>query len=386
MIRRLFLGAGALLVLTADADAQVYSISEPRARGIYVHGAAESPLTVLARLHKAGDRLAFEAGALALLEKARKADAALPAHLSARLSDYLGHAERDYYNIVWPGTGADGKPTVHRVLVRRGMAPQHATRILGVEHTTVERRTDEPRVYDVLLADDQTATLHSVWVFTPGENPLIAQIPAVVGKIDPLKVIGAWAGTANIAAAIRIEIREPRMLTKRAKIEVRDAITTQPPAGGVETVATGTTALSNIPLTRMSFGVMTGLMVGRPSMDEPRVSVQNGVIAKAPIERAMTMVVLNMHPRAYDADWPDVTWAERLRFFAGAVLTPDFGLTAGAGIGVVRGLSLNAGGVLLFSNTLKDGETIGEKPIDGNDPFKAGRNLSGFIGLSYAFK
>lgn len=387
MIRRLSLGAAALVLFAAtSASAQVYSISKQRARAIYVHGQKESPLTALTKRHREGDRLEFEKEALTLLQKAVDADTALPAHLTGDLKNYLSHPERDYYNIVWQALGADSKPAVHRVLVRKGMAPQHATRILGVRHKTRERQAGETRVFDVLLSDDQSASLHSVWVFTPGENPLVAQIPAVIGKIDPIKAVAAAAGKANVASGLRIEVREADMIADRAKIEVRDSISTDPPAGGTQTVVSGVTALSNIPLTRMSFGVMTGLMIGRPSMKEPRVSVQNGVLANAPIERAMTMVVLNVHPDAYDADWPDFTWAERFRFFGGAVLTPDVGLTAGAGIGLVRGLSVNAGGVLLLSNTLKRGETLGQKPVDTNDPFKAGRNLSAFVGLSYAFK
>jgi len=117
-------------------------------------------------------------------------------------------------------------------------------------------------------------------------------------------------------------------------------------AGGAK-VITGESTLANTPLTRFSYGLMGGLLVGHPRIKEPRVKVENGKIVSAPMDHALTIVVVNMHPAAYDAEWPVVSMAERFRFFGGAVLTPDFGATVGAGFGIVRGLSINIGVALL---------------------------------------
>jgi hypothetical protein len=149
---------------------------------------------------------------------------------------------------------------------------------------------------------------------------------------------------------------------------------------------TGESTLTNTPLTRLSFGVMSGLLIGRTSLKEARVKMDGGKIANAPLERALTMVVLNIHPQAFDAEWNRMSREERLRVFFGTVLTPDFGFTAGAGLGIVRGLAFNAGAVFLLSETVKAGEKVGDPPKDTKDPFRSQLGIGGFIGFSYAFK
>jgi hypothetical protein len=187
-------------------------------------------------------------------------------------------------------------------------------------------------------------------------------------------------------------------------VEAEASCRTQPPAGGVDPLAAvedafkglvanggakvvnGTATLTNTPLTRLSFGLMGGLLIGHPTLKAPRVKVDSGKIVNAPMEHTLSMVVLNIHPSPYDAEWPEVTWSERFRFFAGAVLTPDFGVTAGAGVGLVRGLSVNAGVAFMASNRLKDQEAVGQAPVNANDPFRYQLATAGFIGVGYAFK
>lgn len=156
-------------------------------------------------------------------------------------------------------------------------------------------------------------------------------------------------------------------------------------SGGARTV-TGEASAVNQPLTRLSYGLMTGLLIGNTTLKEARVKVDAGKIVNAPLDRALTMVVLNIHPWAYDSEWPRVSWAERLRAFAGGVITPDFGLTAGVGLGLVRGLTVNGGAVWLFMETPKANERVGEAPQDTNDPFRSRVGLGGFVGFSYTFK
>jgi hypothetical protein len=156
-------------------------------------------------------------------------------------------------------------------------------------------------------------------------------------------------------------------------------------SGGAR-VVTGETSAVNQPFTRLSYGLMSGLLIGNTTLKEARVEVDGGKIVNAPLDRALTMVVLNIHPWTYDIEWPKVSWAERFRTFAGGVITPDFGLTAGVGLGLVRGLTVNGGAVWLFMETPKANERVGEAPQDTNDPFRSRVGFGGFVGLSYTFK
>lgn len=156
-------------------------------------------------------------------------------------------------------------------------------------------------------------------------------------------------------------------------------------AGGAKTTV-GDSVLTNLPRTRLGFGILAGMLVGHPSLEEDRVKVDGGKIVKAPFDRNLSMVVLNFHPKGYDSEWPRMSMAERLRLFVGGVLTPDFGVSAGIGVGLVRGLSVNIGAAWLLSETLKPGETLGEPPLNSNDPFKTKVATTGFVGFSYAFK
>lgn len=156
-------------------------------------------------------------------------------------------------------------------------------------------------------------------------------------------------------------------------------------AGGAQ-VVTGTASLTNTPYTRFSYGLMGALLVGHPRLKETRVKTDGGKLVEAPMDHTMTAVILNIHPLPYDAEWPRVSWAERFRVFGGATLTPDFGLTTGVGIGLVRGLSVNTGFAIMASNRLKSGEKLGEAPANKNDPFRVQPAVAAFIGFGYVFK
>lgn len=149
---------------------------------------------------------------------------------------------------------------------------------------------------------------------------------------------------------------------------------------------TGESTLNNTPLTRYSFGLMTGLLIGHTTLREPRLKVDSGKIANAPLDRALSMVVVNAHPWPYDSEWSGMSKAESFRLFGGTVLTPDFGFTGGIGFGLVRGLAVNAGAVFLLSDAAKAGEKVGAEPTDKNDPFRSLLHVGGFVGFSYIFK
>jgi hypothetical protein len=145
----------------------------------------------------------------------------------------------------------------------------------------------------------------------------------------------------------------------------------------------------NAPLTRFSLGLLFGAVLGDPSYsdDNPRAKVgSNGIIIHDPLPTLLSMAVVNIHPRPYDPAG-NVTLAERLRLFAGTVFTPDFGLTGGAGVMIVRGLSVNAGVAWLFVKSPAEGFSIGANTNSATgSPLQVGGAGVVFSGLSYVFK
>src|SRR4029079_2691873 len=86
----------------------------------------------------------------------------------------------------------------------------------------------------------------------------------------------------------------------------------------------------------------------------------------------LTMAMVNIHPAPYDAQQDRPTWAERFRLFAGTSITPDFGIGGGAGVMIVRGLTVNVGWANLFVKTPRAGLSIGQTPPVGKAPLSAG--------------
>lgn len=155
-------------------------------------------------------------------------------------------------------------------------------------------------------------------------------------------------------------------------------------SGGAKSLF-GDAKIPNTPPTHMTIGLIGALRIGSTSLKVERVAVQNGKIASVPFDRAMTMVTVNYHPRGFDAADPVMTSGERFRVFFSGVMTPDFGLGAGVGYGLLKGLSINAGVALLLTDTLKAGEKLGDAPI-ARDPFRTRPAFTAFVGLGFAFK
>jgi len=154
----------------------------------------------------------------------------------------------------------------------------------------------------------------------------------------------------------------------------------QPPK---TTTSSTSTTVTGIPFQRLTFGTL-GAYVAGASAPKDRVKVDGGKVVADPIGRAMTSVVLNFHPR-FNPKAPRMETGERWRGFIGAVLTPNLGISVGAGYGFLRNLSINAGYALLVIPTLRDGDTIDAAASDGTRPFRAGAAHVGFVGLGYKF-
>jgi hypothetical protein len=160
--------------------------------------------------------------------------------------------------------------------------------------------------------------------------------------------------------------------------------------GGMkETRKSAESKLANTPRTHYNFGVLSGAVVGTPSYRHfaTRAKVGgNGALIADPMPTVMTMMLVNIHPRGYDPQRDSASASERFRLFAGTVVTPDFGVGAGGGVMIVRGLSVNAGWANLFVKTPGSGLSIGQTPGAGKTALKIGNAGVWFLGLSYSFK
>lgn len=147
--------------------------------------------------------------------------------------------------------------------------------------------------------------------------------------------------------------------------------------------ASSSTTLASIPYQQLSFGTL-GAYIGGASAAKDRVKIDGGKVVADPIGRAMTAVVLNIHPR-FNPKAPRMERAERLRAFAGAILTPNLGMAVGAGYGLLRNLSVNAGYGVLMIPTRRGIDHLNEPPSDGRQPFRTGAAHVWFLGLGYKF-
>lgn len=477
--------------------AQISTVPRPEASAtfLYTSGAAgpgcktfpASPVKPLDDAIHAGDGELARAEGLKLLE-CLAADPDLKAH--------LGNLDDDYYHLIWEGKDDDGKQTVFRLLVHRGLQASQANRLPGLTDSS------RSKLIDVLLSDDETSKLVSLYVATPKANPTTAALPDVVGALGLPGLIGsitplhqemflkAFKGPLPVAAPtatpeplrrlfatvfrvdlplaradlkIRDMVRTPanvsefkdalddlqeRLLAREARDSVcaqeltatlvvalkgqadrcdtvgtcskamADRVESETtksmssssckgktgPAVGYDpplevekqfsalgrelaaSVSKGTVDERNEPLTSISFGIASGLIVGRPTLDTPRVTLDAGKIVRDPLPRTLTMMVVNFHPKPYDAELPRMSKAERFRAFGGFVLTPSPGLTTGLSAQIVRGLSINAGWAWMFVNTTKGSDKLDAAPSDEQDPFKRRTSRVFFAALGYAFK
>jgi hypothetical protein len=138
------------------------------------------------------------------------------------------------------------------------------------------------------------------------------------------------------------------------------------------------------PLTHVSFGAGAGVVLAA-SLSRPRVDTRNGVIVADPLDRVLGLAFVNWSPAGYDAEDPHLSFAERVRPFAGAALTPDFGPAFGVNVLLVRGLGIAAGGAVLFGKGA-DASRIGQKPSPPEDPYDLAVATTAFVGLTYTYK
>lgn len=152
-------------------------------------------------------------------------------------------------------------------------------------------------------------------------------------------------------------------------------------AGATSTASSTPTQYTLGPLTRWAFSLGVGHLTGT-FLHNP---------ATAPADPA-TWISLDYHPAKFDETRYSQTVAERFRLFGGIALTPNFGLVAGSGIGLVRGLTLEGGVGAVLANVVTGPKQSGCTPSEDNGFMCAGaptgRRVLGivFVGLGYSFQ
>lgn len=144
-------------------------------------------------------------------------------------------------------------------------------------------------------------------------------------------------------------------------------------------------AMQNEPRRHFSFGALTSIAVYAKLSDERVKLNDDGVIVADPLNRQLTMAVVNFSPAGYDASSSRLTAAERVQPFVGAVILPDFGFAGGVTVSIWRGIGANVGVALLAIPTIERGEEVGLTPQNPKDPLGLGWGRAVFVGLSYNF-
>jgi hypothetical protein len=168
--------------------------------------------------------------------------------------------------------------------------------------------------------------------------------------------------------------------------EARTVISAFQPALSDVTRVTGTTALTNTPLERYSFGLATGYIAGiKRDVDRPRVQMQSNKIAVNPFTRGIAMGLVNLPVWGYDSATFEPTFRERVRPFAGFPFSPYFGVAAGGSYAFTRSIAFNIGYARLWYDTPKAEERVDQAPVNKSDPFTLAGTNAWFIAAGYNF-
>ena len=224
-----------------------------------------------------------------------------------------------------------------------------------------------------------------------------ALIAAFADAIRRVGTGGGWARPADeygtaVDAALKAHLRARSLrgeaLEQAVAVE-RDFLDMIEAAKGKE--VKGNFEYENVPLQRIGFGLASGILLGKAYAAERVRLTDDGYYAADPPVNPLAAVLLDFHPIPYDPEAATMTPAERFRLFAGAVLNPDLGICAGAGYGLLRGLSLNAGMALMSISVVKDPQAVvvggrGKRvPGDPQNPFAVKWKAVGFLGFEYSF-
>lgn len=241
-----------------------------------------------------------------------------------------------------------------------------------------------PQLVELFLARSRDAVMSALYTSTRERDPAASQPAAFAQALaGPMfAAIGAIAGDvaarpappppeADLWATIAVAALPHARAAVRLRATARDGA-----------AASADLTFHNRPLSRWSFGAGAAV-IAAASVPTPRVDLDSGgVIVADPLPRVMAMAHVNWSPRGYDGDAPAVSGAERVRLFAGAALTPDFGITGGVTVLVVRGVGVSTGVAFLFAKGT-GAEAIGRVPANPSRPFRLAVPAAWFIGLTF---
>lgn len=371
---RAAIAAGALILLAASLAAQVPS--RPEIVGAGTIESLEAELALLSGCYFEGrwDSLQRQADRLFLSRSAH------------------GHAfdpKHGCYIFVFLSREEGGLPRLIRFAWHKPAPALYAARIPG-----------KKEIFEIVLGADSDFELLTSYVSTELEDPLLAEVPRFVKKVEP--ALGEWIRGQKKKPgemAVNYHVRRVPLPFARAKIKIADvavpseankALLDDLAAAGVKDVK-ASFDFENAPPRRLSFGLISAYMLGRGYAADRTRLTDDGYFAADPPENPLTAAILNIHPAAYDPEAVKMTPAERFRLFTGVVMTPDPGFCAGAGIALLRGLTVNAGAALTGFRVAADPRAVSvggrpkTEPADPDRPFKTSWRTVGFVGLGYVF-
>jgi hypothetical protein len=137
-------------------------------------------------------------------------------------------------------------------------------------------------------------------------------------------------------------------------------------------------------LTRWAYSLGVGGLF--PAFHNPPAkTTATGFMRDSP-SPGITFVAADFHPARYDETTFSPTLAERFRFFGGLAITPNVGVVVGAGLGLFRGLTLEAGCASLLGNVLPSGSSFTNPNPVPNPQTRRGFFYAPFIALGYSFQ
>lgn len=280
--------------------------------------------------------------------------------------------ESHYYSVVLVYTAPDRKEDLLRFLVHHPSPEPYGMRLPGI------KGGENSKYYEIFLTSNASDVLVSTYTSTKEKSEIESQLPKFFKQFDP-KVLAGLLEAVPPRNRIHAVLSRVDLPYARANVQIEDVVQQEKDKEIVKNFK-----LFNRPMTRFSLGVVSSIIVSSAESDI-RATIQSGDLTQDPLRGHMPMGILNIHPAGYDAESESVTWRERFRFFIGGILAPEFGISAGAGLQLIRGFSINGGVGLLLIDTLKAGESIGEEPLDPEDPFEYGTATVFFAGVGYNF-
>jgi hypothetical protein len=261
--------------------------------------------------------------------------------------------------------------------------------------------------YVMLLVESHAAEQKDVDTFslasTKIDDPVVSQIPAAVTTFGTAITGGLLAFKAPLAKGqYSIQSFGAGTVVELDKFE-NVAFISAPvtlPSSNVTVSETGklkmwdgkeakdvdvSATFTSKKLRHAEFTGVAGAFVGSLAGDE-KMKVDGDKYASDPLKRAMTMVAIAWHPKAYDDTLPKPTKGERTSILLGGVLTPAPGLGAGVSVLLMRGIALNVGGAAMFVPTSRGGLKPKDTVPDGNNQLRYGWTAGMFTGINYIFK